>query len=116
MMVSWMFLPSYHGIIQENLPKYIYWGSPTGFSFKNRSKLIVNSASDLFASDFDNDGLLDIVVVEHATNWRQSITNSSIFYNDGERFTSNNVKVEKLPARVHIGCGITMLEYYKCKV
>ncbi|MDI9605100.1 MAG: VCBS repeat-containing protein [Bacteroidota bacterium] len=94
-----LFLPSYHGDnTRENLPSYIYWGSPTGFSFKNRSKLIVNSASDAFASDFDNDGLLDIVVVEHATNWRQSITNSSIFYNDGERFTSNNVKVEKLPA------------------
>lgn len=94
-----IFLPSYHGDnTRENLPSYIYWGSNEGFSLNNRSKLIVNSASDAFASDFNNDGLLDIVVVEHAKNWEQSVTNSRIYYNDGNRFTSDNIKIDKFPA------------------
>jgi len=80
------------------LPSYIYWGSHEGFRLKNRSKLIVDSASDAFASDFNNDGLLDLVVVEHAKNWAQSVTNSRIYYNDGKRFTSNNIRMDKLPA------------------
>jgi len=94
-----LFLPSYHGDnTRENLPSYIYWGSHEGFRLKNRSKLIVDSASDAFASDFNNDGLLDLVVVEHAKNWAQSVTNSRIYYNDGKRFTSNNIRMDKLPA------------------
>ncbi|WP_332456354.1 FG-GAP repeat domain-containing protein [Petrimonas sp.] len=94
-----IFLPAYHGDnTRENLPCYIYWGSETGYSLDNRSKLTSNSASDAFAYDFNNDGLLDIVVVEHARNWQQSITTSRIFYNDGERFTSNKVDVDELPA------------------
>lgn len=94
-----VFLPSYHGDnTRENLPSYIYWGSHEGFSLKNRSKIIVDSASDAFASDFNNDGLLDLVVVEHAKNWAQSVTNSRIYYNDGKRFASNSIQMDKLPA------------------
>lgn len=94
-----IFLPAYHADnTRENLPCYIYWGSETGYSINNRSKLISNSASDAFAYDFNNDGLLDIVVVEHAKNWQQSTTTSRIFYNDGERFTSNRIDIDKLPA------------------
>ncbi len=94
-----IFLPAYHGDnTRENLPCYIYWGSEEGYSLDNRSKLICNSSSDAFTSDFNNDGLLDIVVAEHATNWAQSESNSRIYYNDGKRFTSNCIKIEKLPA------------------
>ena len=94
-----IFLPAYHGDnTRENLPCYIYWGSETGYSLDNRSKLTSNSASDAFAYDFNGDGLLDIVVAEHATNWKQSISTSRIFYNDGERFTTDCIKIDKLPA------------------
>lgn len=94
-----IFLPAYHGDnTRENLPCYIYWGSDKGYSLDNRSILTSNSASDAFAYDFNDDGLLDIVVVEHARNFQQSITTSRIFYNDGERFTSNRIAIDKLPA------------------
>lgn len=94
-----IFLPAYHADnTRENLPCYIYWGSESGYSLNNRSKVTSNSASDAFAYDFNDDGLLDLVVVEHAKNWQQSNTISRIFYNDGERFTSNRINVDELPA------------------
>jgi len=89
-----IFSPHYHSdLTRELLPNYIYWGSKTGFTPRNRAALICDSADDALAADFDRDGKLDLAVAGHSTDGDHTAY-SKVFYNDGARF--ENPRVEKL--------------------
>ena len=90
-----LFLPNYHSqLTRESLASYLFWGGPNGFDTHRRTNLINNSACDGLAADFNNDGLLDLAVVNH-TRRGNHYTQSKIFYNDGNRF--ENPRIEKIP-------------------
>ena len=94
-----LFLPSYHGeITREALPMYLYWGGIDGFTIKRRTTLILDSGADALAADFDKDGRIDLAVASHATDGAHSKAVSKVYYNDGERFQSPNIKIEYLPS------------------
>ncbi|MEZ5346622.1 MAG: VCBS repeat-containing protein [Pyrinomonadaceae bacterium] len=93
-----LFLPAYLGDNnREAIAMYLYWGSKTGYSEENRTVFFGDSGTDSMAADFNNDGKIDLVIAEHARNGGHSKTNSRIYYNDGKRFSSRDLKVESLP-------------------
>lgn len=51
-----------HGSTLNNLPIYLYWGGPDGYSMRRRSLLPVDRGTGLAAGDLNGDGLKDIVV------------------------------------------------------
>jgi len=88
--------PHYHGeLSREQLPSYIFWGTAEGFSPRNRTPLIVNSASGAVIADFNGDGKLDLAFSAHSVD-PGHLLESPVFYNDGNRFTSP--EVQYLPA------------------
>ena len=88
--------PHYHGeLSREQLPSYIFWGSSTGFTARNRTSLIVNSASEAVIADFNGDGKPDIAFAAHSID-PGHLLESPVFFNDGNRFVSP--KVQYLPA------------------
>ena len=56
-----------------------------------------NSAADGFAADFNRDGLLDLVVVNHSIDGNHNKAVSKVYYNDGNRF-KNPQRIEYLPS------------------
>ena len=97
-----IFVPNYHNTGgRENLASYIYWSSSNGLSWNEKTVLICDSAADGFAGDFNNDGLIDLAVACHTEHGNHNV-DSLIFYNDGKRFKSYDMQVQKLPtAGVH---------------
>ncbi len=95
-----LFLPSYHAdISREQLPMYLYWGSPEGFSQGNRTVLIGESGgTDALAADFDRDGRLDLAVSAHTLDGFHSKGTAKIYYNDGNRFKGPGTKITYLPS------------------
>lgn len=94
-----IFCPAYHGdVIRGQLAMYLYWGSESGFSKKNRTTFIGDSGTDALAADFNGDGLLDLAVSHHTTQADHSNVLSKVYYNDGQRFTSPEMKYTSLPS------------------
>src|SRR5690606_3906765 len=94
-----LFLPAYLGDNnRQSVPMYLSWGNANGFSTDDRTEIIGDSGSDAFAADLDNDGLLDLVIAEHAKNSGHRKARSRIHYNDADRFRSSNIRVESLLA------------------
>ena len=90
-----LFSPHYHSeLTREALPCYLYWGSAAGFTPRNKTILICDSAHDGIAADFDRDGRLDLAVSCHTRDGDHH-TNSRIFYNDGNRFA--HPQIDYLP-------------------
>lgn len=90
-----LFAPQYHAEgTREYLPSYLYWGGPDGFHPRNLTALIVHSAHDAQAADFNRDGLLDLAVSSHSNN-NGHLVDSKVFYNDGDRFT--DPEIQELP-------------------
>ncbi len=88
-------VPNYHAEqTREDIPSYIYWGSPDGFSVRNRTSLIVDSAHDVLVGDFNGNGLKDLAFSAHSRNDTHLI-DSPIFFNDGNRFA--NPEIQYLP-------------------
>ena len=86
-----LFSPHYLAdLTRESLPSYLYWGSPNGFSPRNRSILITDSAHDGMAGDFNKDGKLDLAVSCHTLDGNHN-TVSKVFYNHGNRFKNSTV-------------------------
>jgi hypothetical protein len=94
-----LFFPSYHAdITRESLPMYLYWGGPNGFTVTQRTTFIGDSGADALAADFDHDGKIDLAVASHATNGFHTNAVSKIYYNDGNRFQSSDMKIDSLPS------------------
>jgi hypothetical protein len=88
--------PHYHGeLSRESLPCYIFWGSANGFAARNRTSLIVDSASEVVIGDFNGDGRPDLAFAAHSID-PGHLLESPVFYNDGNRFAKP--KVQYLPA------------------
>ena len=93
-----LFNAHYHGELRrELLPCYLYWGGANGFHTRRRTALINNSGADGFAADFDRDGLLDLVAVNHTIDGNHAKAISKVYYNDGDRF-KNPQRIEYLPS------------------
>ncbi|MCG3196744.1 MAG: hypothetical protein GHCLOJNM_01220 [bacterium] len=90
-----LFMAAYHAdLTRESLPSLLYWGGPEGFSTRNRTVLIGDSAADGLAADFDRDGKLDLAMACHTKDGDHA-AESKVFYNDGARF--KNPRVTLLP-------------------
>lgn len=88
-----IFAPAYHGnAVRENLPMYLYWGQEKGFSIDQRTTFIGNSGTDALAADFDKDGLIDLAIAQHTIHGSHAKAQSAIYYNDGRRFQSSDVR------------------------
>ncbi|MBE9510154.1 MAG: VCBS repeat-containing protein [Bacteroidetes bacterium] len=93
-----LFNSHYHGELhRELLPGYLYWGGVDGFHTRRRTALVNNSGADGFAADFDRDGLLDLVAVNHSIDGNHNKAVSKVYYNDGDRF-NNPQRIEYLPS------------------
>ena len=77
-------------LTREQLPCYLYWGGPEGFSPSNRTNLVCDSGHDAMAADFDQDGRIDLAVSCHTQNG-DHYTDSKVFYNDGKRFAEPRI-------------------------
>ena len=94
-----LFFPSYHGDnTREALPMYLYWGGDDGFTTQRRTTLFGDSGGDALAADFNKDGRIDLAVSSHAINGSHSKAVSKIYYNDGKRFLSSDIKIEYMPS------------------
>lgn len=90
-----IFSPHYLSeLTRESIASYLYWGADNGFSTRNRTILITDSAHDAMAADFNKDGQLDLAVSSHTRDGNHH-TASKVFYNDGNRF--RDPKVVALP-------------------
>lgn len=95
-----LFFPSYHSdITRENLPMMLYWGSKEGYKPNHRTVLIGESGgTDALAADFDKDGKIDLAVAAHTLDGFHSKGVAKVYYNDGKRFQSPDVKITHLPS------------------
>lgn len=86
-----LFSPHYYTTgRRDNIPSYLYWGSSDGFSPKQKTTLIIDSAHDSMTGDFNGDSMLDIAVAAHFGDGSH-YTNSKVFYNDGNRFKDPDI-------------------------
>ncbi len=93
-----IFNSHYHGeISRELIPGYLYWGGKDGFHTRRRTALINNSGAGGFAADFNRDGLLDLVAINHSLDGNHNKAVSKVYYNDGNRF-NNPQRIEYLPS------------------
>lgn len=60
-----LFVTSYAGEVTGNPPALLYYGSETGLLTRPRTELPSNGSSGSQAGDFDGDGWLDLLVVNH---------------------------------------------------
>ena len=93
-----IFVCSYEDGYNRDLPSYIYWNSPKGFSRTNRTEIPTHAGSGCCAGDFNNDGYIDIAVGNHKYNTRH-ICESEVFYNGPDGF--DIMHPVKLPS-----CGV----------
>lgn len=73
--------------IRESIQSFLFWGSPTGYSDRNRTALLIDSGHATHSADFDGDGLIDLAISCHSRDGDHFV-NSRVYYNDGRRFTS----------------------------
>jgi hypothetical protein len=79
-----IFLTSYGGEVSGNRPSLIYWGSEDGFNIRPRAELPTYGSSGSEAADYDGDGWLDLLIVNH----RQSVFDK---YPKPHRHTTNSM-------------------------
>jgi len=92
-----IFCPAYHGDnMRGQIAMYLYWGDREGFSRQNRTIFIGDSGSDALAADFNKDGKLDLAVANHTTGPDHGKAVSKVYYNDGQRFQTDTVRIERL--------------------
>ncbi|WP_349317123.1 VCBS repeat-containing protein [Chitinophaga sp. MM2321] len=94
-----LFCPAYLGdVTREDLPMNLYWGGPNGFDPGRKTVLFANSGADALAADFNKDGKMDLLIASHTSNGFHSKGMAKLYYNDGQRFTSQSMKVDDIPS------------------
>ncbi|QNK57074.1 VCBS repeat-containing protein [Paenibacillus sp. PAMC21692] len=90
-----IFVSCYHGLRSRDIDSFIYWGGSGGvYSESNRTVLPHHSAAGALAADFDEDGFIDLAVVNHKTQGNHPGM-SYVWWNGPEGFTER--RVTKLP-------------------
>ena len=84
-----IFVGSYEDIYSRDIPSYIYWNSPEGFSPYNRTVLQTHAVSGSFAADFNDDGYIDLAVGNHKY-FGKHICKSTVWYNGPNGFDEKN--------------------------
>ena len=85
-----LFVSNYHASRTRDLDSFIYWGTPEGeFTEKNSQRLFHHSASGVLAADFNEDGYIDLAVVNHKTNGNHP-GDSYVWWNGPEGFSEKN--------------------------
>jgi len=81
-----LFIPNYHmGGHRTSVASYLFWGSKDGFSELNRTNLAADSGHGSLSADFNQDGLIDLAISNHATE-ESHLTHSRVYYGDRNRF------------------------------
>lgn len=73
--------------IRESIQSFLFWGSPRGFSDRNRASLLIDSGHATQSADFNGDGLIDLAISCHSKDGDHFV-DSRVYYNDGNRFAS----------------------------
>lgn len=80
--------------IRESIQSFLFWGSPEGYSDRNRTALLIDSGHATHSADFNSDGLIDLAISCHSLDGDHWV-NSRVYYNDGNRFRT--AKCQLLP-------------------
>jgi len=89
-------LPNYHmASSRESVPARLFWGSEAGYFDDVRTDIMQDGGDDAIASDFNHDGMLDILIANHTGDGNHN-RESKLYINDGKRF--RNPEIQFLPA------------------
>ena len=91
-----LFACSYQGETDRDIPSFLYWNGPDGFSNTNRQDLLTHAASGCLAVDFDEDGRVDLAVANHKV-FGDHVGYSEVWWNGPEGFLPT--RTTKLPTR-----------------
>ena len=91
-----IFACSYQGEIDRDIPSFIYWNGPEGFSNTNRQDILTHAASGCIAVDFNEDGRVDLAVANHKV-FGDHVGYSEIWWNGEEGFLPT--RTTRLPTR-----------------
>lgn len=86
-------LSQYQSQERRNLPDYIFWNDGHGgFSARNRMILPAEGGAGLLAADFDEDGHIDLLVVNHKTSYKEDnhTTDSYLYWGSAQGFSIND--------------------------
>lgn len=84
-----IFVGSYEDIYNRDIPSYIYWNSPEGFSPYNRTMIQTHAVSGSYAADFNDDGYIDLAIGNHKY-FGAHICKSTVWYNGPNGFDEKN--------------------------
>lgn len=88
----------------HEVPSYIYWGGPSGYSSTNRTDLLTHGATGCSVADLNRDGFLDIVMSNTITGVDDVCINSYIFWGSAGGY-SNDCK-DSLPTMAGLGNAV----------
>ncbi|MFM7201891.1 MAG: MopE-related protein [Myxococcota bacterium] len=80
---------SYYNNSTYDVSSSIYWGSSTGFSSSNVTKLPTMGSAEAAASDLDGDGYIDLVFSSHYSTSGYS-TYASVYWGSSRGFSTSN--------------------------
>ncbi|MDP7740723.1 MAG: VCBS repeat-containing protein, partial [Lentisphaeria bacterium] len=90
-----LYVGSYADGKSRDLDSYIYWNHPdTGFSVADRKRLFTHSASGCVATDFNEDGWIDLAVANHKP-WGDHQGYSEVWWNGPDGFDAR--RTTRLP-------------------
>ena len=93
-----LFVPNYSSNTQRSIPCFLYWGSASGFDWKRRLDLPGDSGTASLLADFDNDGWIDIFLLNHKRDGSKNhagdpinhTTPSTLYWNGHKGFSQQN--------------------------
>jgi hypothetical protein len=92
-----LFFTSYTDGKERDIDSYLYWGQPSGgFNALKFSRLRTHSSSGCTAADFNEDGWVDLAVINHKTG-NDHVGYSYVFWNGPTGFNEDHKT--RLPSR-----------------
>ena len=85
---------NFQGYYSYEVPSFIYWNSPHGFSLTMRTPLYEHGAEGNAIADFDGDGNLDILITSMMGNSRGDYDPSYLYFGSDKGNYSVNSRIE----------------------